>query len=221
MTVHFSSEPGCWERHLQRKYGNPLFPEAARTVSQARIDEARRKDDEEVRAFQQDFQQALKEVSEFTGHVDTEIILGIKERLDRLYEQCAGFSGDYSAEKQALLRLSQVIMQAIGRAAAGDTLAEEELKKEQAAREIHQKLLDYLLVPHLLRADSPITREDLVPTLLSEDPETVRVVMSLFDPEQQAELRQEALDLVEALQRTGVLPPSAQASFQAMQAALQ
>lgn len=221
MALQFSSSPGCRERHLQRKVGNPLFPESERSVTQAQVDEARRLDAEEQRAFDEQFRALLEEASGLSGSVDTEVILEMKERLDRLYDQCAGLGGDHTREKQALQQFNQVLMAAIQGAAAGDPMAAQELEQEQSAREMHLKLLEYSLVPDLLRADSPIGAHELVPTLLSQDRETVQVVMSLFDEQQQEEIRTEARALVEDLAQRGESSQQLQQALSAIQAPLQ
>jgi hypothetical protein len=203
MKPHFSELPGCRERHLQRRCDNPLFPAQVRKVTQAQVDEARQRDQAEVARFADEFQGLLQRASVFSGRVDTEEVLQLKEDIDRLYEQCVGLAGDHSGEKRALLKLNDVIMASIRTAAAGDGLAAEELERETAARDMHLRLLDYPLVVDLLRSDTPVEREDLVPALLSADAETVPVVMSLFDAEQQAALRAEARALVQALERRG------------------
>jgi len=218
MTIQFSAQPGCRERHLRRKYANPLFGGEAQALTAADVERARGEDEAEREQFRADFQDLLRRAADLSGQVDTEAILEIKEQIDRLYELAAGLGGGVDAEQQSLLKINDVIMRAIHAAAANDPLAIEELEKEAAARQMHLELLHYPLVADLLRSDSPVSREDLVPTLLSEDAETVRVVISMFDPTQQAELRDEARALVEELKRRDELPESAMASLAAMQA---
>ncbi len=197
-TRQFGQRPGMRERHLQRRAGNPLFGERAQ-VSQEEIDEAREADLAEAQNFEQELRQLLQDAGSLEAHADTEKVLALKERGDRLYEQACSLAGDRAREKQGLLRLNDVIMQAIRKAAGDDPLAQQELAREAQAREMHLRLLDYQLVSHLLHVETPITESDLVPTLLSSDPETVHIVMSLFDPEQQQEIRQRAEELLEML----------------------
>lgn len=221
MALQFSDRPGSRERHLRRRYDNPLFPHARRQITQADIDSARLADQHEYREFREQFRQLLQEAGEMAGSVETDLVLGLKERIEQLYEHCAAFGGDHAKEKQGLLRLNEVIMAAVRQAAGDDPLAIEELEKEQAARQLHLHLLDYPLVADLLRDDTPIEAQDLVPTLLSEDPESVRVVMSLFEPPQQAQLQTEAAHLVQRAEQEGVLAAQAQASYEAMASPLQ
>jgi len=221
MSVAFGPEPGPRERHLRRRHDNPLFPPERRAVSAAELDAARRGDQQDSEGFRREFRELLEEAGQLAGTVDTDLVLGLKERVERLYEQCAGLGGDHSREKDGLLRLNDIIVAAIRSAAGSDPLAQRELQQEQAARAIHVQLLHYPLVADLLSDRSPIAPADLVPTLLSEPPEAVRVAMSLFEPEQQAQLRSEAKALVERLERSGQRAQPARDSLEAMFSALQ
>lgn len=221
MALQFSDRPGSRERHLRRRCDNPLFPPARREISQAEVDAAREADEAEHQEFRERFRQLLQDAGEMSGSVDTEKVLALKERIEQLYEQCASLGGDHEQEKQGLLRLNEVIMTAVRRAAGNDPLALQELDDEQAARQLHLQLLEYPLVVDLLRDGTPVEAEDLVPTLLSEDPESVRVVMSLFEPEQQARLQAEAAHLVQRAESEGASVARAQASYEAMASPLQ
>lgn len=221
MSLSFSSEAGPRERHLRRRHENPLFPAHRRVVSPAELESARRADQQDSEGFRREFRELLQDAGQMSGTVDTDLVLGLKERGERLYEQCAGLGGDHSREKEGLHKLNAAVSTAIRAAAGADPLAQQELAQEQAAREIHVQLLRYPLVADLLSDDSPIAAEDLVPTLLSDTPDTVRVAMSLFEPEQQAALRRQAQALVDALERSGRLEPGARASLDAMASVLQ
>jgi len=221
MSLSFGPDPGPRERHLRRRQDNPLFPPARRAVSGAELDAARRADQQDSEGFRRELRELLQEAGEMAGVMDTDLVLGVKERVERLYEQCAGLGGDHSREKVGLLRLNDVVVGALRAAAGADPLAQQELQQEQAAREIHVQLLQYPLVADLLSDASPIDPADLVPTILSESPESVRVAMSLFEPEQQAELRRQAKALVDQLERSGQLEPSVRDNLDAMSSVLQ
>lgn len=201
--LYFSVSPGCWERYLQRKYQNPaLFPEDE-PLSQQRINEAQRQDDSERIAFTQDFNELLAKVVNLKAQEDSEVILELKDRIDRLYEHCSGLGGDYMAEKAGLKKLNGLIMNAIRSTATLDEHAMAELEKESQARETHFHLLEYPLIAHLLRPDTPISKEEIVPTLLCEEEGALRAAMSIFDEEHRQLLRDMALQFIEEREAEG------------------
>ena len=212
----FSESPGSRERHLIRKYDNPLFTQSLIKLTQTDIDTARQKDVDDYNAFLDDFNDLLQEVSLLSGQVDTEVILELKERIDRLYERCVSFGVDHEEYKKALQKLHQTIMSAIRQAAEVDSMALKEIEREQQVRDLHIELMEYKLVSDLLRADSPIQDNELVPTLLSEDAEAVQVVMSLFEPAQQQAIRNEAKALLDRLGLSKRIPDQVQAAYEAM-----
>ncbi len=196
MAPDFSSKPGRSERHLQRKYNNPLFPAAARSVSQDQIVAARALDEKEFKKFSTDFNTILQEFIGLKKNEDSEIILALKQRLDQLYEQVCGLGGDRSKEKEGLTKLHQAVNQSIAAGAAGDANAEEKLAEEAQARNTHWQLLEEPMVADLLWPDSPISQDDMVPSLLSTDANSFSVTMGMFDDDQQRSLLTQAEKLV-------------------------
>lgn len=192
MAPKFSSKPGRCERHLQRKFNNPLFPEEDREISRDQVAAARALDEEELLHFSEDYQMILQEIVDLAQNEDSEVVLKLKQRLDQLYEQVCGLGGDRTAEKRGLTKLHQAVSQAITTGAAGDPTAEEKLAQEAQARKLHWQLLEEPLVADLLRPDSPVSQDDLLPSLLSEDAGAFGVAMGMFDPEQRRSLLTQA-----------------------------
>jgi len=212
--LSFSESPGSRERHLIRKHENPLFL-TREALTQSDIDIARQDDIDEYENFLTDFNDLLQEVSALTGSVETELILGMKERIDRLYERCVSFGIEQNEYKNALKNLHHTILSAIRQAAKADSMAIKELEREQEVRKLHIELMEYKLVSDLLREDSPIKDNELVPTLLSEDAEAVQVVMSLFEPDQQQAIREEAAALLSQIAVNNI-PADVQKAYEAM-----
>ncbi len=217
MTLKFSETPGAFERQLQRQHGNPLFSPAARVVTQDQIDAARHRDQEERRDFQAALRATLREALDMPPQVESDVLLKLKERLDQLYDQCAGLPGDHDNEKLSLTRMIGVIMKAVWTGAGDDPRARAELEQEEHARTLHHELLQQPLVANLLRPDSPIAEDALVPTLLSETEDAVRTVLMLFDARQLQALCQQARELLEQLDSTGQALPEARRRLQQME----
>ncbi len=199
----FSELPGARERHLQRRCDNPLFPAAVRTVTQEQVTIARQEDVGELQAFQSELREVVERAVNLKPTEESEVILGLKERLDRLYEQASGLREDQTKVKAALRQLVGVVMRAVWSGAGNDALARSELEDEEQARAAHYALLEQPLVADLLRPDSPVGPDELVPTLLNAGPDELAAALPLFDAGQQADICREARTLLEARAREG------------------
>jgi len=215
-SLRFIQQPGSRERHLQRRYQNPLFPEQQQQVTPLDLDVARKHDSDEVTHFGGELRTLLVDVSQFSGHEETDKVLAVKESADRLYEQCIGLAGDHERERQGLLKLNEVIMAAIANAAGQDALAIEELAREVQAREIHLQMLSIPLIADILRQDAAIQADDLLPSIMSADIETIKTALSLFDPEQTELLKQQAIGLQQSLQAANAYSDDIASKFQVL-----
>jgi hypothetical protein len=220
MTLRFSPLPGARERRLQRLWDNPLFPARKRQVCQADIDAARRADDEERERFLGDFQALLEETVNLAPNVESDVILGLKERLDMAYERSSSLPGDLSGIQQALRKLVAVIMNSVRTHAMDDSQALAKLRDEDIAREAHFELQGFPLVADLLREDAIIQEDELVPTLLSESRESLAAALQLFDPVQLGLIAAEAGELLQQRQREGQALPEAWARLREIESTL-
>ena len=217
MQLFFCPRPGCFEAHVRRRNRNPLFPEARRLPTQDEVNEARKRDEQELNDFYDEFRTMLDEVGKLAPHVDSDVILGYKERVEQFYERCAGLAGDHASDKQGLERLHGLIMaRMLEGVDDNDPYAAWQLEQGEEARKMHQKLLEYPLVAHLLRPDSPIVAEELVPSLLSEEEETIQATMAMLDPDQREHLISDAEALLNRLAGEYLDLPSLRIRLEAM-----
>lgn len=199
MKPQFSSHPGAQERQLIRCADNPLFPAKRRQVIQIEVTHAQRRDAEEASAFQTDFRALLQRAIELDPQADSDVILKLKEDLDHAYERCCGLGGDQREIKAALRKLLEPIMQAVRRGAANDPAALANLREEELARAAHFQLLELPFIADLIRPDSPIGPDELIPSLLSESDESVAAALNLFDTDHLVVLCRDARVLLESL----------------------
>lgn len=205
MKLSFSSFPGAHERQLIRRADNPLFTEDKRQVIQVEINQAQRRDADEALAFQDDFRSLVQRAIDLSPQEDSEVILKLKEDLDQGYERCCGLAGDTRELKSALKRLIGIVMQAVWHGAADDTAAHTNLREEEIARETHFKLLEQPLIADLIRPDSLIGPDELVPTLLSESEAAVATALEIFDSNQLAALCEKGRNLLQSQEKSGCL----------------
>lgn len=209
MRVPFSELPGARERHLRRKLANPLFPGSPAEADPDALLEAQRLDHEALAAFLDELKELVGEAAALPPNVESDRILGLKERLDRAYETACGVADDQSRNKAAIRRLLEVIMRAVWSGAAGDPQAQQELEQEEQARDMHFALLEHPLVADLLAPDSPIEQQELVPALLSAGADELEAALGLFDGEQLAEITCDARARLSHLDPQGEALPQA------------
>lgn len=203
MIIKPSEHPGSHERHLLRKASNPLFPNAP-TLDDDNLIDAQRLDHEALQTFNTEFRALLEKTTSLTGNVESEVILQLKDRLDRAYETASSIGGNTTAMKGAIRKLLGFMMASVRRGAGNDAHAHLELDQEETAREAHFALLDASLVADLLHPESPIHPDELLPTLLSADKDELQLALQMFDEVQLLAILSQGAALLEQLQGEGV-----------------
>lgn len=217
MNLQFSSQPGPRERHLQRKANNLLFPEPVRNVSQQDIDDARQQDDMELITFMNQFQSLVQEAIDLKPETDSEIVLALKERLDKSYAQCCALPGDQSQIKQAVKKLINAVMVAVRSGAETDPKALQELEEEQQAREIHFSLHEQPLVADLMLDDSPIMQDELIACLLSDSTEGLSAALNLFEEDALSAIYKQARSFLQSINNSESELPDAWQNLETME----
>lgn len=192
MSIPFSQLPGRHERHYRRRIDNPLFADAQQERNDETLLEMQRLDHEELLLFLGELRGTVQKAVDLKPNEGSEVVLELKEHLDRLYEQSAGLADDHRGNQSAIRELLEVIMRNVERSAAGDPQAMDELAQERVAREAHFELLSHPLVADLLHPQSTIGASALAPSLLSENEAALDAALGLFDLEQLVELYDDA-----------------------------
>ena len=92
-------QPGAFERHLQRRYANPLFLEDRQQVSAADVYYARVKDAQALADIRRGLSTIFEEMKEGNLPADWHPYLnGMREQLDELYEDLQRAGGDNEIE---------------------------------------------------------------------------------------------------------------------------
>jgi len=195
----FSRRPGRHERHLMRRHDNPLFPADRRLVTEADVMAARRLDQRETEAFMERFRDLVQRAIDLEPHVQSDVLLRLKEDFDKAYEECASLGGDQSRIKEAIETLVEKIMNAIRKGAEGDPVAMRKLDEEEEARRLHYRLLEHPLIADLLHPETVIDENELLPALLSADDDEFQAALELFTPKQLAVLVSGCRSLIDRL----------------------
>jgi hypothetical protein len=203
-----SDNPGSFERHLLRKVDNPLFTEATE-LNDDTLEEAQRQDHDIIVQFMQVFQETLEQTIALKGNEESDIVLGLKDKLDKLYEQSSAVGDDQIKIREGIIKLLHVIMMSVRKGAGDDAHAHQELDQEEQARKAHFALLESSLVADLLNPVSPIAENELVPVLLSSEKEALALAVQLFDQDQIETVIQKSAERIDTLNAEGVDTSSA------------
>lgn len=220
MQITFSEAPGRHERHYRRRLANPLFGARQQAPDDNDLLDAQRLDHHELITFIGDLQATVQAAVELKPNEESDVILALKERLDRLYETSAGLAEDQHGNQLAIRQLLAVIMRSVWANAAGDALASQELEMEERARTLHFDLLREPLVADLLHPHSVVLGEDLAATLLSETHTAAAAAAQLFDGGQLAHLLADAQRLVSTCELDPQRHANAVARLELLQQAL-
>jgi hypothetical protein len=191
--IVWSARPGCFERHLQRRHRNPLFPPERRRVSAAELEEARRRDASELESLRRQVSELLDRIARLSADAAPEELRPVQRGIQTLFRRSTEVGGKAIGLAWELRNLHQTLAdlwpQAADRAVAA--AAPESLEP------------DHSFLSQALRADSPIRPDELVPSLLSEDVGTIRSVARGLDAGTREMYRLAARALVESVRAGG------------------
>ncbi len=186
MPLIFSSLPGLYEGHLQRLYRTPLF---SGSISQEQVQKAKKQDDKIRQDYIKTLQTLLEKATQLQGNEKSEVVLALKEDLEKSYAECVCLAGKNTPYKDALKKLIEIVNHSIRQAAHDDNTALHTLEHEELARQQHFYLLENRFIADLLHPQSPIAENQLLPCLLNESCASMKDILPLFTLEQLIELQ--------------------------------
>ena len=209
--LQWSDHPGCFERHLQRKYKNPLFPPEARIVTQEQIDTAREKDRLEAEEFREQIGTALKPLKDLTAEnraIPTTVLFNCRRRIDELFHRAAQLGGNLSQERGKLRKMQSIVTEMVASLPLKAELRQEWSEAVAMKTQFQNQFENNCFLAQALRSDSPITSGEFAAALLTEEPEVIRTVVELLDQRDErdgaaAEFQQWAVDLIAELRARG------------------
>jgi len=202
-TFYPSENPGAHERHLIRRHQNFLFGDRQTEVNSDSLQYAQKRDHDLLQQFMLDFRELMNKTLVLKPNEDSDVILEIKDKLDKLYACSVSVADDQTKVKESLKKLIEVVMQSVKKGAENDPQAMQELAQEESAREAHFAFLQSKLVADILDPESPIENEDLLPTLLCAEKDDLALATQLFDIEQISFLLEQGKLLLDKLDNDG------------------
>ena len=195
--------PGAFERHLQRRHNNPLFPSERRTVSTLDVLEARRKDDAE-------YQELLKgvkaiELPEELPYDWNAFLSDIRERIDALRKRAREVGGDTSKIRSYLDSLRDSMSEVWRGCMKGNENALKLFEAAEASAKAYDEQFRGEFGNQLLRkGEKSIPPADVIPALLCEDPKSVAAFYETLPEDNRKNLQKWVADIIERASKEGL-----------------
>lgn len=166
--INWLELPGCFERHLQRRHGNPLFPKDRQNISTEELKEARKKDLSDLKEFMKKYSLWLPEAGKLNDTSSVDDLKSCLQDTQELAELAVAVGGDLDEEVSVICKMEDKITAFMN---ARKPQGTELLKKAHSLSSTNR-------IPYFAqtaRKDSPILKSEELASLLSEDLETIKV----------------------------------------------
>lgn len=197
----FSMQPGPRERHLQRKFNNPLFND--NSINQQNVQAAQQQDRVAMQLFMEQFRELVQRAVKLDKNVESDVVLLLKAQLEQQYAVCTGLVGKPLEIQEALKKLINAISATLRSASKDDPHAMEKLGDDEAHTLLHFHLCGYMIVSDILNPDIIISETEQIPSLLNESQEVLQVVLAIFPPERIKVMVAQGKDLLKKIEAAG------------------
>jgi len=214
--ILWSKKLGSFERHLQRRHQNPLFPVQRQKVTAAELAIARDRDARDAREVKQEFLDLLKFIDRLPSQITSSEFKDLRKRIDDLTRKAIGVGGEVTEIAPELEELRAVVIESWEKGLEASPTDIEALQKAEQLYHRGASLFHNPLVVQMTRRDSPIPPEETVPTILSEDITSISVAMEILPTPERIRLQQTALQLVREVRARGEALPDIEVKLRAM-----
>jgi hypothetical protein len=224
IAVDWSQPCGCFERHLQRRWMNPLFPVERRRISFAELRESKARDQGDLLELEANFRGTATRIFELADATPRLGLLfeEVNQQLDVLQGLLlrAAEIGDLANRlREAVRKPYDHLMQSVrGVRESLDLDSKLEIDAFIVARRRIMDIYSNQFISQMKRADTPILSQEVLHSVLTEPLTTVRLFASLIPHAVRGELRIHALAvaLVQGVEKEGYAVQGSQEKLSAL-----
>lgn len=177
--VEWSEAPGCFERHLQRRYRNPLFPLERRRIAIADVITARARDEVDLKELELRIKSLFEKASTLPDQASFHEGLILRAEVEKLLFRCAEVGAVAAQAKAVLQRVYDSLAEGMREASPPE--GRQELDNAFAHSACLQKMQSNEFIAQLTRSDTPISAAEVIPSLLSESVEMIRTYVGFLN----------------------------------------
>lgn len=192
----WSDNPGAYEAHLARRCNNPYFPTHLQAVSEEELLEARTIDNNDYLLAEERFVQLGIEIKGRPPVTTIAELQKLRERIENLIRFSMGVGGRAYQIATKANRVREAIISDMREAFSDDQNALETIEEADKAHKKHIRKFYIPVMAQILRERSPVRKEDTIATILSEDPKTIALVMSVLPEDTKPLIQKAALEMM-------------------------
>jgi hypothetical protein len=204
--LEWSTEPCAYEAHLIRRHNNPYFAESRRFVSAVELEEAKSMDNRDLIAAEERFNELLREIEAtcVSKQPKSGDLIELRAHLEEFVRFSMGIGGRAKWLASKAYKIRDGIIIDLRNAFSNDKKTLENIEKADLFYEDMRKFA-LPVFAQLLRENSPIPREETLPTILSEDPLSISLLMELWPENSKPGARVELLRMMKAALNNGYI----------------
>lgn len=203
----WSENAGAYETQLARRCNNLYFPPELRSVSEEELAEARTIDDNDYKLVEERFTKLGEELRHLPPQMPYGELRPLRERIDDLIYFAMGVGG---RAYEIAFKANKMRDALISDMREGFSKDQKSLKALEEADQFHKQNIRKFYVPvlaQMFRERSPIGKENTLPTILSENAETIALVMGILNEDTRLLFQRDGLLLLKEALDQGYLDP--------------
>ncbi len=161
--LNWTENPGCFERHLRRRFQNPLFPPDRRKVTRAELQSAQERDSEEFEEFSRQYA-GLAERLDTLYELDcipAQFLVNEQEVIGELIKKSAALGGDAFDQYPELEVLRERVKRSLRETVRNIPDLRDISEQIDILHEVRRSTTYHPLVAQMARPDTPIRGEDV------------------------------------------------------------
>jgi len=208
-SFNWSDRPGAYEEHLKRRYNNPYFSNDRQNISNDDLTSAKETDEDDYHIARHLFSELLTEVENIgtSSTASMSEIQKIREKIDEVISFSIGVGGQAYKIAEEAKKLRESVISTMRDGVSNDANSLTALEKANAHHKQYTEKFNIPVIAQMMRDGSPIKNEDVLSTMLSEEPEIISIILSMFSNPEQQEFRENALALLQETKNSGYDDP--------------
>ncbi|TGS85080.1 hypothetical protein EN817_23570 [Mesorhizobium sp. M3A.F.Ca.ET.174.01.1.1] len=205
--LEWSDSPGAREAYLIKRWNNPYFGPSRRIVSTEELSEARKTDHDKFLLAQGLLTALAKDIGDLPSPMTVGDLHKARQSLDELIQFAVSVGGPAKEVAVKADQIRDAVVLALREAFSGDAEKLEKIERADTYHKDHVRKFYLPIVADIIGTERITPNEELVPSLVSEDPATIAIVLDLLPEDDRGGMQAAAMKLILRVLEEGYTDP--------------